>query len=302
MSRITRERIEPGDAATSSDLNTRYSDYTQTDLNVDNATNPAFDEDQMPAQAVLINATQGEVGVPADIAHASPAQIAMTVGAGAATPVAVQRNVAVDPASGWTLASGTLLRVYFNLQCKSVIPVSPLPAPHDSTKMGAMAIGQFGSTAFHYVSIGAHCWLVQLQWNITSSALNAGDFVSVPGQGNFQSTWGITGKYGEPVSNLAGTAAIPMMWAGTIGWQDAQQSGPSTLEIQRNGWRNLSGSWAYSGSGQTVYGFRLVVHGVYHPYNNGADNGLVLEKAFAAGSNTFQYSLGNILAMHMRAD
>ena len=300
MSRITRERIEPGDALTSSDLNTRYSDYTQTDLNVDNAANPAFDQAHMPASAVLINATQGEIGVPGDIAHASPAQIAVTVGAGAATLTAVQGTVSTG--SGWTLATGTLLRVYFNLQCKSAVPPSPTPDPHDVAKMGALAFGHTLSTSFHYVSIGAHCWLVQLQWNITSSALNPGDFVAVPGQGDFQSTWGVTGKYGEPVSNLAGTAAIPMLWAGTLSWLNGDQAGPTTLSIRANGWRNLSGSWVYNGSGQTVYGFRLVVHGVYHPYNNGADNGLVLEKAFAAGSNTFQYSLGNILAMHMRAD
>lgn len=302
MSRITRERIEPGDAATSSDLNTRYSDYTQTDLNVDNATNPAFDEDQMPAQAVLINATQGSIGKAGDLAHAAPGGPVALSPTGPATLTAVNGTVAVGGGSGWVLASGTLLRVYFNLQCKSTIPASPVPDPHDSAKMGAMAIGEFGSTAFHYVGIGAHCWLVQLQWNITSSALNAGDFVAVPGQGGFQSTWSTTGKHGEPVSNIAGTAAIPMMWAGTISWTDAQQAGPSTLKIRANGWRNLSGSWVYNGSGQTVYGFRLVVHGVYHPYNDGTDNGLVLETAFTTAGNSFQYSLGNILALHMRAD
>ena len=299
MSRITRDRIEPGDALTSSDLNTRYGDYTTTDLNVDNSTNPAFDSDHMPADSVLINVEQGTVGVVGDIAHLSPNTVALTT-SGPATLSPVAGTVAVGGSSGWTISTGTTLRTYFNLQCKSTIPSSPVPNPHDSAKMGALAFGRVASPAFDFISIGAHCWLIQLQWNVTSSALSASDFVPVPGQGNFQSAWSSTGKFGNPVSQLAGTVAIPMLWAGTLGWVDGNQGGPGTEKIRANGWRNIPGSWSYNGGGQTVYGFRLVVHGVYHPYNDGNDNGLVLETAFSSSGNSFQYSLGNILAMHMR--
>ena len=314
MSRITRGRVEPGDELLSADLNNRYSDYSQTDLNANNAASPAFDHEQMPAGSVLIAAVQGSVGR-ADISHPAsgadvPGSVPITTSA-PATPVAVGNSLGqttvATAASGWVLASGTLLRVYFNLQCKSELDSGTPPDPHDwPNKMGAFWFDQVVSGTTN-VNIGAHCWLVQLQWNLTSSALLAGDFVPVPGQGNFQSTWSTTGKRGEPVTNLAGTAAVPLLWAGSVGWTSGKVQA-AAREVRANGWRNLSGSWAYAGSGQTVYGFRLVVHGVYHPYNNGTygaaagDNGLVLETGFPSGCAALRYSLGNILAMHMRAD
>ncbi len=314
MSRITRDRIEPGDDLLSTDLNNRYNDFNQTDINADNAASPSFDHKQMPAGSVLIAAVQGDVGVD-DISHPTtggdqPGSVSITTSA-PATPVAVgnilgQTTVATS-GSGWVLSAGTLLRVYFNLQCKSELDSGTPPDPHDwPNKMGAFWFDQTISGTTN-VNIGAHCWLVQLQWNLTSSALLATDFVAVPGQGDFQSTWSTTGKRGEPVSNLAGTAAVPLLWAGSIGWSEGRAAA-STRQVRANGWRNLSGSWVYSGAGQTVYGFRLVVHGVYHPYNNGTygvagnDNGLVLETGFPSGCAAFRYSLGNILAMHMRAD
>ena len=144
MSRITRDRIEPGDALTSSDLNTRYSDYTQTDLNVDNAANPSFDQSQVPSGAVLINAVQGQIGVNNDLAHAAPGLVAMATSA-PATRTAIAGTVGVGGGSGWTISSGTLLRVYFNLQSKSELPVSPTPDPHDGTKMGTFAFRKFST-------------------------------------------------------------------------------------------------------------------------------------------------------------
>ena len=313
MSRITRDRVEPGDELLSTDLNNRYSDYSQTDLNIDNAAAPSFDHKQMPAAPVLIAAVQGSVGVN-DITHPTsggnqPRSVAVTTSA-PATPSAVGNSLGHTPVAtagaGWTLATGTVLRVYFNLQCKSELSSVTPPDAHNYARLGIFFFPGYPSGNWG-VNIGAHCWLVQLQWNLTSASLLAGDFVAVPGQGDFQSTWSTTGKRGEPVSELAGTAAVPMLWAGSIGWIGGTVAG-TTRQVRGNGWRNLSGSWVYAGAGQTVYGFRLVVHGVYHPYNNGThgvvggDNGLVLETTFPAGSATFRYSLGNILAMHMRAD
>ena len=296
MSRITRDRIEPGDTLQSSDLNTRYSDYTQTDLNAENVTDAAFDSDHMPAGAVLINMTQGAIGTTGDIAHASPG-VHNNATSGPAT-----RNLTVNPsvatsASGWTLSTGTVLRVYFNLQCKSELNGAN---PHQQPILGSVAIGDPTGPSYDWFSIGAHCWLIQLQWDITSNGLT--NFVDIPGAGDFQSVW-TGGKYGEQADNMAGVAAVPAMWAGSLGWFPASggEAVPSTREIRGNGWRNVAGGWVYNGGGQTVYGFRVVIHGVYHPYNDGSDNGLVLETGFTAGQIKFRYSVGNILAMHMRA-
>jgi hypothetical protein len=296
MSRITRDRIEPGDALQSSDLNARYSDYTQTDLNAENVTDAAFDTDHMPAEAVLINMDQGTIGVTGDIAHASPGVFNNATSGPATRNVTVNPTLAVGGSSGWTLSTGTVLRVYFNLQCKSELNGAN---PHQSSIMGAVAIGDPLSPSFDYFSIGAHCWLIQLQWDITSSGLS--NFVDVPGAGDFQSVW-TASKYGERADNMAGVAAIPAMWAGSLGWYPASggEAVASTRETRGNGWRNVAGGWVYNGAGQTVYGFRVVIHGVYHPYNDGTNNGLVLETGFTAGQIKFRYSLGNILAMHMR--
>lgn len=305
MSRITRDRIEPGDALQSADLNTRYSDYTQTDLNAENVTDAAFDSVHMPAEAVLINMTQGTIGVAGDIAHTTPHfYYNATSGPATRNPAlnpSAAAGVAVGGVSGWTLSTGTVLRVYFNLQCKSGLNgANPHQGPPGPAILGAVAIGNPTSTAFDYFSIGAHCWLIQLQWDITSSSL--ANFVDVPGAGDFQSTW--TGsKYGERANNMAGVAAVPAMWAGSVGWYPGfgGQALPVTREIRANGWRNVAGGWVYNGGGQTVYGFRVVIHGVYHPYNDGANNGLALETNFGTAQLQLSYSLGNILAMHMRA-
>lgn len=299
MSRITRDRIEPGDVLESSDLNDRYSDYTQTDLDQSNVTDAAFDAEHMPAESVLIDIEQGRIGVIGDIAHASAGTFPNATSGPATRHVTQTPTVAVGGSSGWTLSTGTVLRVYFNLQCKSELNGAN---PHQQSILGSVAIGHPTNATYDWFNIGAHCWLVQLQWNVTSSALNSADFEDVPGAGDFQSVW-TASKYGERADNMEGVAAIPAMWAGTLGWYPGSggEAIPTTRETRGNGWRNVSGGWVYNGTGQTVYGFRVVVHGVYHPYNDGTNNGLVLETGFTANQIKFRYSLGNILAMHMRA-
>lgn len=299
MSRITRDRIEPGDTLQSSDLNTRYSDYTQTDLNANNVTDAAFGHDQVPTDAVLINMVQGTIGG-GNIAHTSGTGVYNNATSGPATRNIIVNNVATVPSTGWTLSSGTTIRVYFNLQAKSELSGAN---PHTSSFMGSVLIEDpLTPATIASFNIGAHCWLVQLQWNITSSALLSADFVDVPGAGDFQSVW-TASKYGEQVDNMAGVAAMPAMWAGSVGWYPGTggKAQASKRDTRGNGWRNISGAWVYEGTGQTVYGFRVVVHGVYHPYNDGTDNGLVLETAFTTGQVKFRHSVGNIMAMHMRS-
>jgi hypothetical protein len=189
-----------------------------------------------------------------------------------------------------------VLRVYANAQVRGVI--TALTSPH-GTLDGSVTVDT-KSTGTTPVCIGAHVWLVQLQWDITSASRT--NFVNVPNQGNFQSTWSTSGRYGEPLSNLAGTAAFPAFWSGGINWLNGRTNGLVDTEERGTGWRNIALTWHYTPSSvTTVYGFRLVMHGIYHPRNDGTNNGLVLDVGTTPGISA-QYQSNNILLLQMKKE
>ena len=62
MSRIDRERLEPGDTLTATDLNNRYNDYSQTGtIDADNTRDGAVDVPHIPSDATLINALHSSI-------------------------------------------------------------------------------------------------------------------------------------------------------------------------------------------------------------------------------------------------
>lgn len=308
MSRITRARIEAGDSLTSTDLNNRYSDYTQTDLDENNVVDGAIDAAQMPSNAIILATQQASIGT-SDLQHTSFGTVTRTVGSGPATPTVVNpTTIATSPSSGWALSQGTTLRVYVTLAVRGQIGLTT--DPHLSTVMGSVEVDKRTTGGTTHINIGAHAWLLQLQWDKTSSSLGA--FENVPNQNNMQSVW-TGGKYGAAVTALDGTALIPAMWAGGVYWDDGKHNasvtvGPATLERRERratGWRSVTLSWVYRGTAPvtTVYGWRLVAHGLYHPYNNGSDNGIVLDtQAFTGTAPTLNYGIGNLLAIHMRSE
>ena len=294
MSRITRGRINAGNPLEAADLNTRYADFTQTDLDDTNIADHAVDTAQLPSNAILLNSLQG-FGPSAVITHASPLTVARTT-SGPATPTALSVG-GHALGSGWTINSDEVLRVYANAQVRGVITAST--SPHGNLD-GSVTVTQRGSFSTTPVCIGAHVWVVQLQWDITSAS--RANYVNVPNQGDFQSTWSTSGRYGEPLSNLAGTAVFPAFWSGGINWQDGKTDGGTDTEERGTGWRNIALTWHFApGSSTTVYGLRLVIHGIYHPRNDGTNNGLVLDVGSTSGISA-QYQSGNTLALHMKKD
>ena len=294
MSRITRSRINPGNPLEAADLNNRYADFTQTDLDDTNVADHAVDAAQVSSSALLINAHQANYGS-AVITHGS----ALTLGratSGPATPVALGAATGIALGSGWTINTDEVLRIYANSQVRGVITAST--SPH-GTLDGSVTVNT-KSTGTTPVCIGAHVWLVQLQWDITSASRT--NFVNVPNQGNFQSTWSTSGRYGEPLSNLAGTAAFPAFWSGGINWRAGRTDGLADTEERGTGWRNIALTFHFApGSTTTVYGLRLVMHGIYHPRNDGTNNGLVLDVGSTPGISA-EYQSSNILALHMKED
>jgi len=308
MSRITRARIEPGDSLTATDLNNRYSDYTQTNLNLDNVADGSIDSQQLPSGSVLKAVQQTELGT-GDVQHTSDQTITRkTSGSAAATVVAPAAGFALNGTSGFTLATNDVLRVYITYQCRSLLNSL------DPNNTGAVGLGtltfqeRFATGSSTTVcNLGAMAWMFQLKWDITSSSLGA--FANLPNQGSMLSVWsssgGSTSKYGDAVTNLDGTAFIPAWWSGGMYWQNGRHDNAIGTDFgkQNTGWRTVTLTWVYQNTGSpvTVYGLQTVAHGLFHPYNHGGDNGIVLDTAtYASGNPTLQVGIGNAVVMHMR--
>lgn len=301
MSRITRARIVDGDSLTSSDLNARYSDYTQTDLNLDNASDGSIDSQQLPAEAILKAVHQQQVGT-GDVQHSSVQAVTRsTSGSPTATILAPTSGFQLGGASGFTLATGDILRVYLTYQCRSVLNGFD---PNTTGPMGKLDFQQRPSSgsAATFCNLGAQAWMFQLQWDITSSSLTA--WATLPNQSNMTTTWSSTGKYGANVNSLDGTAFIPAWWSGGMFWQNGRHN-QGDFHHQNCGWRAVTLTWVYENTGSpvTVHGLRTVASGLVHPYNDGSDNGVVFDYGtYATANPSLEVGIGNVVVMHMRSD
>jgi len=290
MSRIVRARVEAGDALEAADLNARYADFTQTNLDETNVADHSLDSAQLQSSLILLNSKQAGVGS-AVITHGSPLTVGRTT-SGPATPTAIGSGVSL----GWTINADEVLRVYANLQVRGVVTSSTVP--HLGNLDGNVTVPQRPPTVpLTNVCIGAHVWVVQVQYDITSSGLT--NFVNVPNQGGFQSTWSTSGRYGESITNLAGTAVFPAFWSGSVNWNNGKVDA-ADVETRGTGWRNIALTWHFAPTSPvTVYGVRLVMHGIYHPRNDGSNNGLVLDVGSTPDISA-EHQAGNILSLHMK--
>ena len=84
MSRITRSRVNAGNALEAADVNSRYADFTQTNLDETNVSDHALDAAQLPSSALLINAHQSNYGS-AVITHGSVLTLGRTTSGPATT-------------------------------------------------------------------------------------------------------------------------------------------------------------------------------------------------------------------------
>jgi len=301
MSRITRERLRAGDSLTAASINDRYSDYTQTAAIDENNVRDGFvDVVHTPSSNMLINTVHSVINANS-IYHTSPTIISPTTSFAAPTPVAIGQTAL---GSGWTITGDDVLRVYGSLQCKGHIAADPNTIGSDA----ALDVKDFGSSNTTNLSMATHLWVVQLQWDITSAALGA--WATIPGGNNFQALFNPAAaagraRYGAPVNELEGCAFVPAYWSGAEFWYPGGEANPTTNTLFfTTGWRNVPLTWSYMpGSNVTVYGLRMVVHGVYHPWNKAGNiNGLGLDYTFGAGAATarLHHDSASISAIHMR--
>ena len=286
MSRITDGPVKDGDTLDAASLNDRFGSYTQTDLNAFNARDASHDLPQFATGWVETH-TQSQLLGATSFKHGSTTtvngQTAMP-----ASPVAITGTMSFG--SGLTISTDEILRVYWNLSVK------PNPGT-DWNTAGSLGYYVFPGTGggTRAASTWGAVWAFYLEWDITSSALGA--FVPVNGQQAFTSVIGT--KYGNTLAQCEATSVVPA---------DLRYADPNSGELASDStqgnikWRGISGSWYYprtSGS-LTVYGLRLVVKGILHPWNNASTTNYLVHDTTYSTSASLEYTSGNLSVLKQR--
>jgi hypothetical protein len=290
MSRITDGPVHDGDVLDAASLNDRFSSYTQTDLNQFNHRDAAHDLPQFDAGGWLLTHAQSVQIGDADWKHSSSTNVAgMTSMPAAAHPVedgAGTPTVMSFGAGGLTIAAGEVFRAYWNLS------VFANPGSNWDTA-GSLAYNLFqdGSLGSNPSSTWGAVWVTYLEWDVTDSSLT--NWVPVFGQQDFTTVIG--SKYGAPLANTRATAAVPadLRWARDP--NGAYITNPDFVSTQR--WRGLSGAYFHApASPITLYGLRVVIKGVMHPYSVGSTNYLVHDTTFSTDA-VLSYNAGNLAVL-----
>ena len=269
MSRINRPPILDGDEITAAGLNVRFGDFTQTDLNRFNHRDAAYDLPQFEQTAgrgfVAPIARQVQIGK-LDFYHSAP----VTINGQAATPstpVVVGDGVSdtvLGPLGVGELAinAGDVLRVYWHLNVRPQFTGQPWT---DAAGRDYYEITHSGGST-QKVATGATCWVMYLQWDITSAALT--NWTEVPFQGDFSTNF--TGAlYGSPLASTTATTVIPCWVTSHDANGGREMTGSETSEGL--GWMGASGCYYYDstmgGTVASIYGLRLVIKGPMHPFH-----------------------------------
>ena len=277
MSRINRAAIVDGEEIEAAPLNTRYADYTQTDINEFNTRDAAIDMPQFKRTLgrgfVCKTATEIQIGK-VDFYHDAPVSLA---GMGTAPSAALVIGDGGSPTPLGPLAVGlvnvdttNVLRIYWSLNVNPKFTGTPWTTT--STPSAKFTFSKNGGGT-DVTSTNGTCWVFYLEWDITGPTL--ANFVPVPGQGDFDTV--VTGAIrGELLENTSATTVVPC-WTTTFSADDRLTAGSEHANV--TGWRGISGTYYYdssmAGAVSTVYGMRLVCKGPMHPYQTGGRNYLV---------------------------
>ena len=269
MSRINRPPILDGDEITAAGLTVRFGDFTQTDLNRFNHRDAAYDLPQFEQTAgrgfMAPIARQVQIGK-LDFYHSAP----VTINGQAATPstpVVVGDGVSdtvLGPLGVGELAinAGDVLRVYWHLNVRPQFTGQPWT---DAAGRDYYEITHSGGST-QKVATGATCWVIYLQWDITSAALT--NWTEVPFQGDFATNF--TGTlYGSPLASTTATTVVPCWVTSHDANGGREMTGSETSEGL--GWMGASGCYYYDstmgGTVASIYGLRLVIKGPMHPFH-----------------------------------
>jgi hypothetical protein len=304
MSRIERDRVEPGETTDATTLNNTYADYTQgSALNTSNTRDQAFDIAHFADSGGPIKyAGQAALGNDSLPTATSPSLTTVNSSTSSAPtlPHIVQTSAGsatfLNLSSGaWSVTSGDVLRVWWHLNCKPGYTGTPWTA---SGTKGKIEFPPLSSGSNVQTTDSMHCWVAYLQWEKTSAAL--GNWQDVPGQDDFLTA--IDSQVGSKLADTSSTTVIPA-WL-VVGNKDSSAGKIGTTGVQiKLGFNAAYGMFAYDVVGPaTIYGLRVVIRGLMHPQHDssGSPYANLLVYDLNAANATLQYAGGRLNAVVMR--
>lgn len=295
MSRIPQAPVQPGDIATAAAENARFDAFSlPSAIDAANVRDAAFDLPQFGTGCIMLHSTSEALGT-GDWRHSSPNTVASFGGAGAATKNPVLDAVGAETYIGpiaWTMAVGDILRVYFDLSVRPRYEVSSWLASTD----GKYWIND-GAGGSHAAWDGGHCWLFSLQWDITSAALV--NWVEVSGQTAYGATAGA--RTGGQLSDSPASFPVPAWVHTTHDLDRGRMTSIPLFDAYGVRWTSVSGTWYYVPAAPiTIYGLRVVIHGLYHGGQATNVNYLLVDPAVEDPTVFLEYDAGQITALHQR--
>lgn len=291
MSRITTDPVSPGDDLNAASLNTRFTAYTQTDLNQFNHRDAAHDLPQFATGFVLSHAQTQTIGLNNWKHSASVTVNGMTSMPANSSPVENGSGTVSQMSfgAGLTVATDELLRVYWDLS----VNANPGSNWDSATSLGYYTLPD-GSLGTQKTSTWGACWVLYLEWDITSTA--RANYVAVPGQSDFKTAIG--SKHGAALADTRASCVVPADLRYANAPSNLTLPNASVQSTQR--WRGISGAWYYTPAGATtIFGLRVVIKGIMHPHSVGTANYLVHDTGYSNGAS-LSYNGGNLSVLKQR--
>lgn len=273
MSRISNAAFVPGTATDATLLNEKFTDVvtlTTGAINDANVAEEGLDIEQFKyGQLALSGAIR--------LCYLDKQSTDVLPGSGTAYPNTATRTVTEiahgsgtrlsTGASGTTLEDGDILEVHFSVLIDDVTAI-------DNFDAGLVEVFRLFP-----------CWLVWLQWDITSNAL--ANWTEPPKQGDFNTNYGAesSGAYtirGSTTSVVGGTggtsATMPLqhisIFRGGAAFSTTRDQPPSkpggddNYHLPPAGQQSMRSYFFKNETGSTItiYGFRLVIDGLYYPW------------------------------------
>ncbi len=169
MSRIISAPVKDGEVIAAADLNTRFTDYTQTDLNAFNVRDAAVDLPAFSDTDFIVPFIQADNIGKNDLFTTAPVTvngIGALPDAGYVVGDGVSDTIATY-VGGLAVTADDVLRVYWHLNVNALYTGTPWLDFAGTIDDYVLTDGAGTSK----VSTNATCWAAYLQWDITSAAL-----------------------------------------------------------------------------------------------------------------------------------
>lgn len=248
MSIVDNASAVKGDVVTIAYLNDKFDDIvivTTSQIDDDNVRSEGIDRTTLKqnglstnAGIILVDASSQSNGV----GPGSGTVYANTANHGQKAELSHGSGTRITWAAGQALQNTDLLRVYWHVY-----------------------IDEFNAEARVEPYRQHPCWLVWLQWDVTSNAL--ANWTEVPNQAAFNTFYADgpapLDAYGSPISSTSGTMTIPHGIQYLHGPTVYDMTHPNSTFHRGYFYQNNTGSTI------TIYGLRLVIDGLYFPWCTG---------------------------------